>query len=98
MVMSMYLSYVLPSEYGVRKSVFFPIIGKKLYIVHVNNLRHYIGLYKLLYSRRRYCQPIIKTSLSVVSGLARLMSHVTSLRIRMVMMMMMMMMMMMKKI
>ena len=30
MVMSVYLSHVLPSEYGVRKSVFFPIIGKNI--------------------------------------------------------------------
>ena len=29
MFVSVYLSYVLPSEYGVRKSPFFPIIGKK---------------------------------------------------------------------
>lgn len=27
-VVSVYLSFVLPSEYGVRKSPFFPIIGK----------------------------------------------------------------------
>lgn len=28
MILSIYLSYVLPSDYGVRKSPFFPIIGK----------------------------------------------------------------------
>ena len=28
MVLSVYLSYVLPSDYGVRRSPFFPIIGK----------------------------------------------------------------------
>ena len=28
MLLSMYLSYVLPSDYGVRKSPFFPITGK----------------------------------------------------------------------
>ncbi|XP_065901227.1 ABC transporter A family member 9-like isoform X2 [Dysidea avara] len=49
MVMSMYLSYVLPSEYGVRKSVFFPIIG----------------LYKLLCGRKKHCQPDISVSLSI---------------------------------
>ena len=29
MVISVYLSYVLPSEYGVTKSPIFPIIGKR---------------------------------------------------------------------
>ena len=29
MFVSVYLSYVLPTEYGVRKSPFFPLIGKR---------------------------------------------------------------------
>ena len=31
MIVSVYLSFVLPSEYGVRKNPFFPIIGKNIY-------------------------------------------------------------------
>ena len=33
MFISVYLSFVLPSEYGVRKSPFFPIIGQLLMII-----------------------------------------------------------------
>ena len=35
MIVSVYLSFVLPSEYGVRKNPFFPIIGQLLKLLLV---------------------------------------------------------------
>ena len=47
MLLSFYLSYVLPSEYGVRKNPFFPIIGKTYSIINtIMFIMLIVALYK----------------------------------------------------